>query len=210
MSARPTSYADALRGRHGAPAAAGKGRAPGAATRPRLLLRPLLRYVPVVLGCGILWHLYVHGLEPAWSEHRRLSAAHSVIAADNQQLRSLHGELLLAQAALEDPHYQERRSRWRAERLAARARLPDETRSRPADLVELARQLAAGSDVVLAEEPAWLTESGSPAKGPDLGPTSPAGEAVLEGDGPATAAEPLVGDQLPSGSRAAPRPSGVR
>lgn len=171
MSPRPSTYADALRGRRGEPALAAyaPGAAPDAARGPRLLLRPLVRYVPVALGCGIVWHLYVFGLQPAWSEHRRLSAAHEVIAADNAALRSLHRDLELAQAAHEDPHYQERRRRWRAERLAARARLPEAEESRPADLAELARRLAAAAGTALpGEQPSGA--EGAPAIAPDLAP----------------------------------------
>ncbi|MBI1382494.1 MAG: hypothetical protein GC161_15560 [Planctomycetaceae bacterium] len=217
MSPRPSTYADALRGRPGEPALAENapsGAASRAARGPRLLLRPLLRFVPVALGCGIVWHLYVLGLQPAWSEHRRLSAAHEVIAADNAALRSLHRDLELAQAAQEDPHYQERRRRWRAERLAARTRLPEAEDSRPADLGELALRLAAAAGTALPAEPHEPLE-----------PHSADGAPAVASDGAASVAVPLpdplvpAPDNAPSGGgpaatlpspTASRAPSGVR
>ena len=194
MSPRPSTYADALRGRRGESALAANalsGAASSTARGPRLLLRPLLRFVPVALGCGIVWHLYVFGLQPAWSEHRRLSAAHEVIAADNAALRSLHRDLELAQAAHEDPHYQERRRRWRAERLAARARLPEAEESRPADLAELARRLAAAAGTALPGEQPIEAEGA-----PD----------IASGTAPRTAAEQNPGAAVPLPDPLVPAP----
>lgn len=213
MSPRPSTYADALRGRRGEPAPARD--APRAARGPRLLLRPLVRYVPVALGCGIVWHLYVFGLEPAWSEHRRLSAAHEVIAADNAALRSLHRDLELAQAAHEDPHYQERRRRWRAERLAARARLPEAEEARPADLAELARRLAAAAGTALpGEQLEPSAAEGAPPIAPDNAPrisAEPTPSAAAPVADPQVPVAPDAGAAAATPSPTAPRaPSGVR
>jgi hypothetical protein len=81
----------------------------------------LLRWLPLALACGVLVHLWVLGMEPALQERARLEAARLELAGEHQQLVGLHTELERTRAALEDPHYQERRERWRLERRLQRA-----------------------------------------------------------------------------------------